>query len=221
MAITLQLPDGVETTLDVDDITIGAEHECDVTLAGDERIRPQHARIFLDADQWVVESLSGGLIQVGDGSPAGDHVLRPGDVIRLGPTGPEIIFQPLAEVDQHASVPAAVLPVETEPVQESTIVEAELVECVAPEETAIIDEPTISEEEPVPVADKAPPPVASKTIASKLAGGAFSIRGPVLSGIESTDLIMNRMTSAARQTGKTLAEWEGQLLVESAPPRSK
>jgi len=54
MAITLQLPDGVETTLDVDDITIGAEHECDVTLAGDERIRPQHARILLDADQWVV-----------------------------------------------------------------------------------------------------------------------------------------------------------------------
>ena len=216
MAITLQLPNGTETTLDADDITIGAEPDCDVTLAEDERIQPRHARIFLDADQRVIESLSGGLIQVGDGSPASDHVLRPGDVIRLGPTGPEIIFQPLAEVDEHISSPAAVSPIETEPAQDDNIVEAELVELIASEETAIIDEPPISEEEPAPVAAKAPP-----TIASKIAGGAFSIRGPVLSGIESTDLIMNRMTASARRTGKTLAEWEGQLLVESAPPRSK
>jgi pSer/pThr/pTyr-binding forkhead associated (FHA) protein len=67
-----------------DDLSIGRDLACTVTVASDSVSR-QHARIFVSGGSHVLvdlESTNGTLL---NGKPAKEQTLRHGDVIRVGP----------------------------------------------------------------------------------------------------------------------------------------
>jgi hypothetical protein len=76
--------------------TLGRDASCALSMPQDDRIEPHHATIKKVAGRWLIESAGDWLIRVGDGPAGRKRWLKPGDVIHLTETGPEITFN-LAE----------------------------------------------------------------------------------------------------------------------------
>ena len=104
MPISFQLPDGQRQTLDVSHIVIGRSENCQIRLPD---LSPEHAKITRVANRWLLESMGDWLLMVGDQEPARKNWLKSGDVIKLSPKGPEIVFEPtpvvapVSEIDRH------------------------------------------------------------------------------------------------------------------------
>lgn len=96
MATVFRLPGGGQAATDDDPIWVGTDAACAVRLPEDGRVQPRHARVRRTAGRWLVESLGDWPVQVGSGPPSRLGWLKPGDVIRLSASGPDLVFQPAA-----------------------------------------------------------------------------------------------------------------------------
>ena len=94
MPLTIATPDGQRIEWDRDAVVIGTDPACDLCLAGHPALKPRHARVQRVDETWQIDALEGGSLQVNSGPWSISHVLKPGDVIRLSKSGPEITFHP-------------------------------------------------------------------------------------------------------------------------------
>ncbi len=95
MAITVLAPGNNTLTADSDSALIGRDATCAISLPDETNLNPVHAEIKKFAGRWLIESQGDWLIQVGAESPGRKCWLKPGDVIRLTQSGPELIFEPV------------------------------------------------------------------------------------------------------------------------------
>lgn len=103
MPITLQISGGKRIQVDGDVVKIGRASGCAVSFPNEGRLDPEHAVLRRVADRWLIESRSGPVVQVGEAQPARMHWLKPGDIVKLTPDGPELTFEP----QDGAAAPAA------------------------------------------------------------------------------------------------------------------
>lgn len=106
MAVTIGIPGGQRIESDLPSLMIGTDPSCNICLAGHAHIRPQHARLRVVNGNWQIEALDSGSLQVQGRDWSSSHQLKPGDVIRLSRTGPEIVFQPVPEAPSALKLPA-------------------------------------------------------------------------------------------------------------------
>ena len=97
MPIKLAITGQPAIEIDVENITIGSDRSCTVTL-DDATVMPKHAVIRKIAGRWLIEVREAPAVFVG--GPPGPteskrlHWLLPGDQIRLTENGPAITFEP-------------------------------------------------------------------------------------------------------------------------------
>jgi antitoxin component YwqK of YwqJK toxin-antitoxin module len=104
MSVAVKLPSGEVVTLDKTNILIGQDADCDICLSENSSIKPHHARIRKMANRWLVESQGDWSIQAGDTDPGTTAWIQPGDLIRLTPDGPDLVFQPKTTGDETRHV---------------------------------------------------------------------------------------------------------------------
>ena len=110
MAITIQLPSGESLCFEGTTVLVGSDSSCDIQIS-DAELEPQHARLRKVANRWMVESQGDWPIQAGDSGPGRSCWFTVGDVIRLSPSGPDIVIQPESAAEQNASeIPATTPP---------------------------------------------------------------------------------------------------------------
>ena len=120
MSITIRLPDGKNVATEVEPIWVGSDTTCTVCLSADGRVQSRHAKLRRTAGRWLVESLGEWPLQVGSGSPSRLSWLKPGDVIRLSPSGPDLVFQPTTSPEAKASSSEPELYLDDEPFREGS-----------------------------------------------------------------------------------------------------
>jgi|LSQX01.2.fsa_nt_gb hypothetical protein len=96
MAIILQLSVGAAKKFGKDLVSIGREASCDLSMPQDERLQARHAVIHKVAGRWLIESAGDWSIRVGTGLAGRKCWLKPGDVIHLTETGPDVTFDVVA-----------------------------------------------------------------------------------------------------------------------------
>ena len=78
-------------------LVLGTSENCDVRLderfEGIEEVKPQHARIELWRDRWVIVPLDRDAAVFVNGKRTGENVLRDGVEIRLGENGVRFVFR--------------------------------------------------------------------------------------------------------------------------------
>ena len=78
-------------------LVLGTSENCDVRLderfEGIEEVKPQHVRIELWRDRWVIVSLDRDAAVFVNGKRTGENVLRDGVEIRLGENGVRFVFR--------------------------------------------------------------------------------------------------------------------------------
>lgn len=115
MPIRIGLADNRQIELGAESFCIGRDADCEVRLADDPRIKPRHAVVRRTAGRWMVEGTDGDMIQVGTEPPARMRWIKPGDIIRLTPAGPEVTFEPPPAGSGPVPVPSAPQPVRAAP----------------------------------------------------------------------------------------------------------
>lgn len=167
MGITFGLPSGERTTVEADTVLIGTDPACEVRLPSDGRVQPRHARIRKTAGRWLVESVGDWLLQVGSGSPGRLSWLRPGDMIRLTESGPNLTFEPPASVTPASvSPPVASVPSPVEPDELALVLDPEPELSISPASTP--SKPTKPSLPPLP--KSGPPPLPTKKSPPPLPG---------------------------------------------------
>lgn len=81
-------------TVTGDEALIGRDTACAVALPEDARLAARHAALRMVGGRWLIEARADSLLQVGSAAPARLGWLNDGDVIRLTPSGPELIVNP-------------------------------------------------------------------------------------------------------------------------------
>lgn len=94
MSIKIGLPDNRQIETSAEPVRIGSDGMCEISFPNDLRVRPRHAIIRRVSGRWMVEAEGDGSVQVGSEAPARMRWLTAGDVVRLTPDGPEVVFQP-------------------------------------------------------------------------------------------------------------------------------
>jgi hypothetical protein len=78
-------------------LVLGTSEDCDVRLderfEGVEEVKPQHARIELWRNRWVIVPLDRDAAVFVNGKRTGENVLRDGVEIRLGENGVRFVFR--------------------------------------------------------------------------------------------------------------------------------
>jgi hypothetical protein len=78
-------------------LVLGTSEDCDVRLderfEGVEEVKPQHVRIELWRDRWVIVPLDRDAAVFVNGKRTGENVLRDGVEIRLGENGVRFVFR--------------------------------------------------------------------------------------------------------------------------------
>ncbi len=163
MAITIQILTGRRITVEADSVLVGRDRSCQVALPDESSLQPIHARIRKVVNRWLIEAQGDWQIQVGAGLPGRMSWLKPGDVIRLTESGPEIIFDEGRVVGQtppgSAPIPQAQKPTATKP-QPVVAVPGVAVAQQAPHLP-----PQVEEAEPLP-----PPPLPVSATARSVIG---------------------------------------------------
>jgi len=108
MAITVMLPSGQRVSTDADTMLIGRDSRCQLSMANEGGLQPQHAKIRRIANRWIIESLGDWLIQVGTAPPGRKDWIKPGDTIMLSEHGPRIVFEPAATTVPTSPVPSPI-----------------------------------------------------------------------------------------------------------------
>ncbi len=91
---SVQIPNNSHIDISGEKAIIGSNANCDIVIENDSRIALEHAVIKSVAGRWMVETLTDGLVSVGDGKPARLCWLKPNDRIQLTSDGPELTFDP-------------------------------------------------------------------------------------------------------------------------------
>lgn len=92
MALSIETQNGKRITVEADSALIGRDSTCQIALPDEANLQPIHAKIRKVADRWMIEAQGDWQIQVGAGLPGRMSWLKPGDIIRLTESGPEITF---------------------------------------------------------------------------------------------------------------------------------
>lgn len=108
MALTIRLYTGRRITVEADSVLIGRDRACQIALPDETALQPIHARIRKIANRWMVEAQGDWQIQVGTGLPGRMNWLKPGDLIRLTESGPEITFEEAPVLVQSLAVSAPI-----------------------------------------------------------------------------------------------------------------
>jgi hypothetical protein len=95
MSIRLLLESGEVVERSETSIAIGRSNTCQVVLENDDRIEPVHLTLRKMGNRWLAESSAPSQVCVDNSGPMQRHWLQnEGQVIRLTPNGPTIVFQP-------------------------------------------------------------------------------------------------------------------------------
>ncbi len=95
MPITLAIQGRPPITVGEEEISLGSDPNCQVSFAGVEEIKPNHAVIREIGGKWLIEARDADSLIVGNAKPARIHYLKPGDVIRLTENSPPVTFEPI------------------------------------------------------------------------------------------------------------------------------
>lgn len=93
-------------TITGDEALIGRDPSCAIALPDDSRIAARHAALRMVGGRWLIEARADAMPQVGNNPPSRLSWLNDGDVVRLTPNGPELIFNP-TNVEQVSNLPVA------------------------------------------------------------------------------------------------------------------
>ena len=78
-------------------LVLGTSENCDVQLnerfEGVEEVKPQHVRIEIWRDKWIIVSLDRDAPVFVNGKRTGENVLRDGMKVRLGENGVQFVFR--------------------------------------------------------------------------------------------------------------------------------
>lgn len=103
MSVTVQISGGKHVRVSANTVKIGRASACALSFPNEGHLDPEHAVLRRVANRWLIESRSGPVIQVGQSQLGRMHWLKPGDVVKLTPDGPEFTFEPVEDADPLAA----------------------------------------------------------------------------------------------------------------------
>lgn len=109
-------------TVTGDEALIGRDAACAISLPEDSRLAARHAALRMIGGRWLIEARGDAMLQVGTEAPSRLGWLNDGDVIRLTPGGPELVFNPppVAVADSTPSKSSTSVPTQAATVQALT-----------------------------------------------------------------------------------------------------